>query len=197
MITGLEILGGGLNLLYVIFLIREKIICWPLGIAGSLISIYIFVDSRLYSEAVLYSYYVGIGIWAWIHWYRREQSQENLITRYTPFSHLRLILVAGAGALLLGGFFAEYSDAQRPYVDALTTCFAFAATYMEVRKVLESWVYWIAVNLTTLWLYQQQQLDVYAALMVVYAALSVWGLVRWSQVYRLQPGMLADPVQKP
>ena len=46
----IEILATGANLLYVIFLIREKIICWAFGIFGSLLSIYLFVHAKLYSS---------------------------------------------------------------------------------------------------------------------------------------------------
>ena len=48
-----EVLATAANLVFIILLIREKILCWPFGIAGSLLSIYLFVDARLYSEAFL------------------------------------------------------------------------------------------------------------------------------------------------
>ena len=62
----IEIVATFANLLYLIFLIREKIICWSFGIAGSLLSIYLFVDARLYSEAFLYGFYVAMGCWGWL-----------------------------------------------------------------------------------------------------------------------------------
>jgi len=184
--TLVEILATLFGLAYIVFLIRERIICWPFGIAGSVLSIYLFVDGKLYSEAVLYSYYVFMGAWGWLRWSRREASDHNPVVSFGLSSHLAIIALFGFGALVLGGGFSHYSDAQRPYIDAFTTAFSFAATYLEVKKVLETWYYWIVLNLATIWLYLDRSLDIYAALVWVYAILSVWGFIQWRRVYRAQ-----------
>jgi len=187
--TGIEIFATLAGLIYIILLIRENIICWPFGIAGSLLSIYLFIDGKLYSEAFLYSYYVFMGAWGWLRWSQRNAAHDNPVVRYGLPAHLTIVLVSAAVALVLGGFFSSYTDAQRPYIDAFTTAFSFAATYMEVKKVLETWVYWIVLNLASIWLYMDRSLDIYAALICVYAVMSVWGLVQWTRVYRAQQPM--------
>ena len=184
--TWIEIFATLAGLIYVIFMIRENIICWPFGIVGSLLSIYLFIDSKLYSEAFLYSYYVLVGFWGWIRWSQRNAASHNPIVRYALPKHALIILVSSLGAIALGTFFSVYTDGQRPYIDAFTTAFSFAATYMEVKKVLETWMYWIVLNLASIWLYMDRSLDIYAALICVYAVLSVWGLVQWSRAYRQQ-----------
>jgi nicotinamide mononucleotide transporter len=192
--TGIEILATLAGLIYIIFLIREKIICWPFGIAGSLLSIYLFIDGKLYSEAFLYSYYVVMGFWGWIRWGQRESAHENPVVRYGLPAHVVIILVSSFAAIALGSFFANYTDAQRPYIDAFTTAFSFAATYMQVKKVLETWLYWIVLNVTSIWLYMDRSLDIYAALIFVYAVLSVWGLIQWVEVYRQQQQLAAQGI---
>ncbi len=189
--TTIEILATGCSLIYIILLIREKIICWPFGIAGSLLSIYLFIDGKLYSEAFLYTYYVGMGIWGWIRWHQRDAAQHNPVVHYALPTHLLIVFFASAGAIALGWFFASYTDAQRPYIDAFTTSFSFAATYMEVKKVLETWGYWIVLNLASIWLYHDRSLDIYAGLTVIYAVLSVVGLVQWLRIFRQQGGAMS------
>ena len=184
--TWIEIFATLAGLLYVTLLIRENIICWPFGIFGSLLSIYLFVDGKLYSEAFLYSYYVLMGVWGWLRWNQREQLHDNPVVRYGVSAHVPIVLIAGSGALALGYLFSTYTDAQRPYVDAFTTAFSFAATYMQVKKVLENWIYWIVLNVVSIWLYIDRSLDIYAALIFVYAVMSVWGLVQWRRVYQRQ-----------
>ncbi|MEP5323457.1 nicotinamide riboside transporter PnuC [Marinobacter alexandrii] len=184
--TWIEIFATLAGLIYVIFMIRENIICWPFGIVGSLLSIYLFIDGKLYSEAILYSYYVLVGFWGWVRWSQRNATSNNPIVRYALPKHALIILASSLGAIALGTFFSVYTDGQRPYIDAFTTAFSFAATYMEVKKVLETWMYWIVLNLASIWLYMDRSLDIYAALICVYAVLSVWGLIQWSRAYRLQ-----------
>ena len=68
----LEILATGANLVYVVLLIKEKIACWACGIVGSFLSIYLFIDARLYSEAFLYLFYALLGVWGWMRWHRQR-----------------------------------------------------------------------------------------------------------------------------
>ena len=184
--TLVELLATLAGLVFIVLLIKDRVICWPFGIAGSLLSIYLFVDGKLYSEAVLYFYYVVMGFWGWVRWSRRDARHDNPVVHYGLAANAVIVVVSAAGALALGSFFAYYTDAQRPYIDAFTTAFSFAATYMEVKKVLETWVYWIVLNVTSIWLYLDRSLDIYAGLICVYAVLSVWGLLQWRRLYREQ-----------
>ena len=183
----IEILATTANLVFIILLIREKILCWPFGIAGSLLSIYLFVDARLYSEAFLYMFYALMGVWGWLRWHRQLEKNNNPIIRWDIARHLRILLVGSAVALGLGVSVQFFSDAERPLFDAFTTTFSFIATYMEITKVLEAWGYWLILNLASIWLYQDRNLDIYAVLIGIYSIMSVWGFVTWQRAYRQQP----------
>ncbi len=188
--TIIEVAATAASLLYIVLLIRERVACWPFGIAGSLLSIYLFIDIRLYSEAILYSWYVGMGIWGWVRWSARERAGGNPVVGLSLVGNALLILVCVFSGVLLGAVLGTYTNAERPMIDALTTTFSFAATLLEVRKVLHAWLYWIVINLVTIWLYQDRTLDIYAALIGLYAVLSVVGFLRWRRVYREQgPGL--------
>jgi nicotinamide mononucleotide transporter len=182
----LEILATGANLIYIVLLIKEKITCWFFGIVGSLLSVYLFIDTRLYSEAFLYSFYAVLGVWGWIHWHRRIEQDSNPVIRWRLKSHLRAIAIACVIATGLGYTVQFYSDAQRPLFDAFTTIFGFLGTYLEITKVLEAWIYWLIINLASVWLYHDRSLDIYAVLIGFYSILSVWGFISWRKSYREQ-----------
>jgi len=182
-----EILATAASLLYIVLLIREKIACWPFGIAGSLLSIYLFIDVRLYSEAFLYFFYAVMGVWGWLHWHRRNAMHQNPVIRWRPESHLRSIVIACALATGLGYTMHFYSDAERPVFDAFITVFSFLGTYLEINKVLEAWIYWLLINLASMWLYHDRSLDIYAVLIGIYSVLSVWGYLDWRKSYYAQP----------
>ena len=84
-------------------------------------------------------------------------------------------------AMLLGFVFKNYTDAQNPYLDAFTTSFSFIASYMETRKVLSAWLFWIVVNGVTIVLYLSKDLDIYSALTVVYFISSFIGYFSWKK----------------
>ena len=135
---------------------------------------------------MLYGFYALMGVWGWLRWHRREGDNANPIVRWQLSRHLRIVVGCAVTALGVGYIAGNYSDAQRPMFDAFTTVFSFLATYLEINKVLEGWVYWIVLNLASVWLYQDRQLDIYAGLIAVYAVLSVWGLRSWWLSYQEQ-----------
>ena len=182
----IEVMATGASLLYIVLLIRERVSCWPFGITGSLLSIYLFIDTRLYSEAILYAFYVGMGNWGWARWSARASAGSHPVIRLSTMGTAVLIAASLAFGLTLGHLLATFTDAERPLIDAMTTSFSFAATFLEVRKTLDAWVYWMVINAVTIWLYQDRALDIYAALLGIYAVLSVVGFVRWRQAYRNQ-----------
>ena len=131
----LEIIAVTCGLIYLILLIKEQIVCWIFGIVGSLLSIILFYKTQLYSEAILYVYYVIIGIYGWVYW--KKSTQNNQAFKVTDLSikkYTILILIGEVLSLLLGYFFSNYTDAAAPYLDAHTTIFSFIASYMEVKK---------------------------------------------------------------
>jgi nicotinamide mononucleotide transporter len=180
--NALEWLSVALNLLFVIYIIREQRIGWVFGIVGSFISIAIFVGVKLYSEAILYSYYVVMGFYGWQKWKEGEASTLKISTRSLVY-HAKYILVCLLLSFGLGAFFNANTDAQKPFADAFSTVFSFFATYLEAQKVVSAWLYWVVLNAFSVWLYVERGLSVYAGLMVIYSILSVLGYVKWRKIY--------------
>jgi hypothetical protein len=65
-------------------------------------------------------------------------------------------------------------------------------TYMVAKKILENWVYWLVIDGSTLYIYWQRELYLYAALFVVYLVLIVIGFYRWHRDWRAQPRRSRD-----
>ncbi len=195
--TLLEVFATGASLIYIVLLIRERVSCWPFGIAGSLLSIYLFIDTRLYSEAILYAFYVGMGVWGWVRWSARDRTSSHPVVRLSATGNAALITLSLAFGLTLGQLLAVFTDAERPLIDAMTTSFSFAATFLQVRKALDAWIYWMLINLTTIWFYQDRELVIYATLMVIYTVLSVVGFVRWLRTYLSQQAAKPSPTANP
>lgn len=175
-----------LSLVYLILLIKENINCWFFGISASLVSIYIFYSIKLYSEAILYVYYVFVGIYGYLLWQKKQNKKEVL--KVNTISLKKHLLTLGFGIIitvLLGYFFENYTDATNPYADVLTTVFSFIASFLEAKKILTAWVFWLFINLLTIFLYLQQNLTLYVFLTVVYFVFSVIGYLQWKKSHQL------------
>lgn len=173
------------NVLYLILLIRRNIWCWPFGIAGSGLSIGLFVSTGLYSEAVLFGFYVLIGVYGWSQWSRNTVDDTHINPAVWNWKKHVMAVVSGAIIMLgLGWFFQTQTDAERAYADAFSTGYAFVASYLEAKRILSGWYYWIVLNAFSIWLYADRGLEIYAGLAVVYTGMSIFGLLSWQKKAR-------------
>lgn len=177
--NSLETITVLLSLTFLFLLIKENRWCWLFGILSSTISIYIFYGVKLYSEAVLYFFYVLSGMYGWYVWENPKNGKEVPISKWGGLKHILTIGVGIGCAVSLGYFFKNYTDANKSFVDAHTTVFSFIATYLQAHKYLYSWGYWLILNGVSIWLYYTQGLPIYAGLMVVYFVMSGVGFWNW------------------
>ncbi len=176
----------GLNVVFLFLIIKEIIWCWPFGILASAISVFLFIDASLFSETLLYSVYVILGVYAWINWHKNSKKTPMPILVKQRKYHLVTIIIGGALWLMLGYFFDTFTSSKLPWADAATTSFAFVATYLEAKKILHHWVYWILVNAFSVWLYHTRELKIMAVMMIGFTIFSIVGYIIWKQRFRNQ-----------
>jgi nicotinamide mononucleotide transporter len=181
----LEILAVLFGICYVIFAAQNKLIAWPFGIISSLISIYIFwIYANLYAEAVLYSYYVFAGIYGWFQWDKLQKNSSNKgIVNHNLIIHIYIIII---GIVLSIGLYYLLikltKEAARPLIDSFTTIFSFIATYMTAKKWIENWLYWILINIVSVYLYFSRGLEIYALLMLLNAIIAAFAYFKWKKI---------------
>lgn len=182
----IEVTAVLLNLAYLILLMQEKIACWFFGVLGSILSIYLFYCTGLYSESILYVFYVIIGIYGYQLWQNKKNKQEELkVKTLSRKVHLLILSLGLVAALIVGYLFDQNTDAVNPYLDASTTIFSFIASFLEAKKILSSWLFWLFINGATVILYLQQDLHYYLLLTVVYFGFSIIGYLKWKKSYDL------------
>ena len=186
LLTGIEIGAVITGLIWIVLLIKENIWCWIFGIISALLSIYLFYSAKLYSESILYIYYVFISLYGWYVWSQKGASDKREVRTWKWHFHILSILIGIVLSYVLGSYFANNTDAQRPYHDSSSTIFSFIANFMEARKLLYGWIYWIIINAFTVWLYIDREIHIYAGLYALYFVLSIYGLISWRKSYEAQ-----------
>ena len=74
------------------------------------------------------------------------------------------------------------NDAARPLIDSFTTIFSFIATYMTAKKWIENWLYWILINVVSVYLYYSRGLEIYAFLMLINAIIAAFAYYKWKKI---------------
>ena len=124
-----------------------------------------------------------MAIYGWLQWAQgAADGQGKLpITRMSPSGHGLAMAAIIVLSLTSGLALATYTDAAFPYVDSLTTWGAIVATFMVARKILENWLYWIAIDLLGMFLFFSRGLTGTALLFGLYTVLAIFGYRAWQK----------------
>ncbi len=187
MLETLEYTAVAFNIGYVLLAVRGNVWCWPLGIVGSLLSIWLFVEIKLYAESVLFIYYVIVGFYGWAQWKNERTAGDHLQIRdWKIVNHLYLLIGGYISTYLLFLLLRRFTDAEMPLLDSFTTVFSFIATWLTAKRFIENWIYWIAIDALTVYLYFSRELEIYAYLSVIYTIMAVYGLHNWNKDFKKQ-----------
>jgi nicotinamide mononucleotide transporter len=168
------------NVVYVLLIAQQKIAGWYFGLIGSAIYIYINVSVQYYIEAQLQIFYVIMAIIGIYFWNKRKNNQHVLrITEWPIKFHAFNISIGLLLTMLWGYLFNEYTEQSNPYTDAFTTVFSLTATYLTTRKIASSWLYWIIIDLISVYLYFDKALTLSSLLFFTYSVLAVYGYFKW------------------
>ncbi|MEO3744081.1 nicotinamide riboside transporter PnuC [Plantactinospora sp. B5E13] len=175
-----ELLGFATGLLCVYLVVRQHIANWPVGILNVLLLMVVFWSAGLYADAGLQIVYVLLGAYGWWSWTFGGAGRSTLRVRRT--SRPEWLGLAVAGIVLTGAlwyFLDRFTGSTVPLPDALTTALSLLATYGQARKLVESWWFWITVDLVYIPLYGYKDLWLTAILYLAFLALCVLGLRAW------------------
>ncbi len=180
----LELLAVAASMAYVIFAAKENSWCWAAALLSTMIYTLIFYDVYLWMDSLLQVYYFVMALYGWYCWQKGKlvASASDVpieISSWPLAVHLRAIGVLALISLVVGYFMATYTPTHFPYLDAATTVYSVYATYLITQKVLENWLYWIVIDLISIYLYIEKALVPTAGLFVVYVFIAFWGYMSW------------------
>lgn len=164
----------------VILTVRQNIWCWPIGIISVIAYIAVFYDARLYSDMWLQVIYIFMQVYGWRNWLHGGVDKGELsVSRLTPLAAGAWITVSVLGGYSLGYGMSSYTNADLPYVDSTATTMSLVAQWLMSKKVLESWLIWITVDVISVGMYFIKGLYMTTALYAVFLALAISGFLEW------------------
>ncbi len=180
-----EVLAVLLGVTYVLLVMRRNRLGWIAGAGSSLIYIVLAARAGLPMQSVLQCYYVLMSAYGWYTW-TRAQDQAGGIRTWPWRAHLGALLAIAVLGALSAHWLARETHAAWPYLDSLTTWTSLLATWMVARMMLENWLYWIAADAVSVFLYATQGYRFSAVLFLIYATVAVCGYRQWQRKFRLQ-----------
>ena len=180
--SSIEIIASILGVTNIILLVRRSIWNYPFGIVMVSLYGYVFVDARLFSDALLQVFFFAVQIYGWWAWYHAKHVDHGVAVRWMGWRE-RWPWIAGtlAAAVLWGTGMARFTDAAAPYVDATTAGLSVSAQILQSLRRVESWVLWIIVDVIALGLFTWRGLFVTTALYGLFLILAIVGLFEWKR----------------
>lgn len=184
----IEIIGAIVGLLYLWLEYKASIWLWPAGVVMPLFYIYIFFVGKFYADMSIHIYYLGASIYGWIRWATDRRTAHGLqirslpVLRWFPLATVFVALLA-----LIAWTLLRFTDSPVPLGDAATTALSIVAMWLLTHKYKEHWLLWTVVNAGSATLYLWRGLYPTGLLFGIYAAVSVFGYLKWLKMYRAQP----------
>jgi nicotinamide mononucleotide transporter len=170
-----------LALAYLLLAVRQNPMCWAAAAVSAGIYLVLFARGGLVMQAALQVFYIAMAAYGWYAWRGGavEQCDSLPVTRWSGRRHALAIAAVAVATLVNGWIIADGTGNPVPYVDALVAWASVLATWLVARKVLENWLYWIAVDAIAVVLYWTQGFHATAILFVLYVVIAVRGYFAW------------------
>lgn len=188
----IELIGTILYLASVILIAQKKMLTWPIGIISVILFGVLFYQIQLYSDTIEQIYYLGASVYGWIFW--NKNKEENETSTHFHLSSMKEVSIWAGATIVMSLivtvlmlnihniFPAVFPEpASFPFWDALTTVMSFVAMFLMAQKRVESWVYWIIVDVIGIILYFVKDVKFVSLLYVVLLVIAIRGAIKWYQ----------------
>ena len=171
--------GAALGLAYVVLVIRQQRACWVAALASTALYLVVFWQARLYMQAALQVYYIGVACYGWRAWGGTAVG-TSLQVSTTPWTRqLAALAVVLVASLATAHLLALETGSADPQLDSLTTWASVWATWLVARKRIDNWAWWLGVDALLAVLCWRQQLFASMILYLCYVGLVVIGWRSW------------------
>lgn len=178
----IESIAAALGLINVALVAGRSLWNYPFGIVMVALYFFVFVEAKLYSDALLQIFFLVIQIYGWWNWSRSEKVDDGIaVERLSGRERLCWIMVTAAAVMLWGMGMARFTNAAAPFTDATVAGMSVAAQILQSHRKYESWFLWVAVDAVAVWLFWSRGLHATSILYAVFFAIALWGLVIWRQ----------------
>lgn len=176
----------------VLLTVRQNVWCWPVGMVSSGLFIWVFAQARLYPDALLQICFILISVYGWYRWARGVQQADLPVSRLGLPACLMFVTLGLAFTAGIGWFFAsalpqlwpEIPPAALPYVDSGILAFSLIAQAGLSRKILQTWLVWISIDVVAIGVYWSRELYLTSLLYVIFLGLAIAGYLAWRRAWR-------------
>ena len=166
---------------------KESIWVYPTGLVGTILYVYLSFKGDLFGEATVNLYYTIMSVYGWYNWMRRNNDAQLVVQiQFATGREWKQHLAFFVSIYLVIFFFLSYiqtafAPGAIPWADALASASAFTGMWLMTKKKVESWIWWIITNITSIPLYFIKGYAFTSFQFIVLLILAIAGLITWNK----------------
>lgn len=170
------------TIMSVFLLSRAKRSGWIFGIVACLIYGFVFIEQKLYANAILQLVFIGQGIHGIISWKKEIQNSFDFSSKKLDvISIVGLVALTLAFGIIISATLSLLEINKDSLLDvALSLCSVLAMTLMA-KRVIQSWFVWMAVDIGYVCLFIYVGMWVSATLYLLLFFMCVDGYRQWNK----------------
>lgn len=181
-----EFFGVLFSIIYVLLSIKQNIFCWPALIIAAILNGYAFFTIGLPLQSVMQLFFIVVGVSGLKKWSKKDTGKLT-IKSWNTKKHTYIII---AGSFLTMGLFTFLETnlvsqstfySKEPFFDALMFMFNIIPMYMTTKKILESWLYFIWIDVISGFFYLYTEEYFYCFLFFFYIPFATHGYLTWKK----------------
>ncbi|MDZ3745877.1 nicotinamide riboside transporter PnuC [Pseudoglutamicibacter cumminsii] len=194
-----EVVGNVFGLASALGGMRRKVWAWPIGIAGNLLLLTVFLGSlidpnatmpHLLGQAGRQIMFIVVSVYGWVRWNQsRKQRGAGASQAITPRwggwgVRVGMLLVMVIGTVALTPLFAALGSYDPVWADAWTFIGSLVATYGMAKGWTEFWLAWVAVDIVGVPLLFSAGYFASAFMYLFYGVFTLIGFFVWARAQK-------------
>jgi nicotinamide mononucleotide transporter len=171
----IEIIAVVFTFLSVFFSIKKSVLTWSFGLIGVIAYCLIFFNLNMPGETVLQLIFMVQALYGW-HMWNRPKEDIPIISLDIP--ELSMFLAISV-SIVLSYILLMSGSSKHPGLDSISTVFSIFANFYLANKVIQTWFYWMIVNVTLVWVFLLENMYPSAILYSVFFIMSIFGYLSW------------------
>jgi len=173
----IELISVIIGIVSVFLTIKQNLLCWVFGLISAVLLTYYFYNVNFYSQMVLQLVSVGQCAYGWVKWNEVDTKEVTKIGYTKSALCIGICMVIGIIFTLL----TKTTNNNLLYLDGIGGIIALLATYLLVKKVIESWWIFMINNVMLIILCLHQDMYYIAGYNLLLIILSIAGYKEWKK----------------
>lgn len=169
----MESIAAIFSLLSVILTIRNNILCWSVGIIGSLFYMFIFAQNQIWGNMSLQVLFIVQSMIGWWNWNTPSKYPIKWVVNRETMISISILL------FVLVSIISKNHGGRTPYLDGLTTSLSIMGMILLAYRKIDAWVFWIIADIIFIFLFYMNELYLSSIIYLMFLVLSISGLLQW------------------